>query len=350
MKKAKNQAVSDNENMLAENNRKLKATQKAENIPSEKIRGKDKEERELTFKKVLYGYDADEVASYIKELCETYESAARIHESKISSMKEELVLSNRERDSYIRKYKECAAKLNSDSAAPIIIQKDKEDKSSEYEAVIAALKGKLERAENEIEQLKQSDSRDSNKALDEYISRIGELEKENREINNRSDALQKENMQMLELNEKYSALVEEIDAVSAQLEISKAECSSKDAEINILKEEFERKIDENNALTSENESFKKKVSELEIENGVLAKHLEEDKEEIIRLKDINKQQAYEYADKINLLESEQAKSKLAMQKELKLHDYYINQAEITLAELTKQMEQVKQSLNDAQSV
>ena len=39
MKKAKNQAVSDNENMLAENNRKLKATQKAEKIVTQKIRG-----------------------------------------------------------------------------------------------------------------------------------------------------------------------------------------------------------------------------------------------------------------------------------------------------------------------
>ena len=48
----------------------------------------------------------------------------------------------------------------------------------------------------------------------------------------------------------------------------------------------------------------------------MKRRIEENKEEISRLKDVNKKQAYEYADKINSLESEQAKSKLEMQKEL----------------------------------
>ena len=64
-------------------------------------RGKESGENETLFKKVLYGYDPDEVTYYINELNHTYQTESRMHESKLSSLKEELVLSNRERILYI---------------------------------------------------------------------------------------------------------------------------------------------------------------------------------------------------------------------------------------------------------
>lgn len=354
MKKAKNDAKAENIAMPEENKQRNKAAKVQNNIPSDKIRGSQTEERVLLFKKVLYGYDPEEVNSYINELSVTYEASARNHEVKLSSMKEELVLSNRERDSYSEKYRVCKAKLDEISAqkpAEIIYQ-EKEDRSAEYEAVIAKLKQRVEQVEFENSQLKAASVKtdDSNKILDEYIGRIAFLEDENRKISINSEALGRENAELLAVAQKYDSLFGEYNVLLGQFELSKAESESKSNEIQTIKEEFERKLEEIAQISTEKENFKKKVTELEVENGVLKQRTEEKDNEILRLKDINKAQAYEYADKINQLESEQAKSKLAMQKELKLHDYYINQAEITLAELSKQMEQIKQSLNDAQSV
>lgn len=353
MKKAKNEAVTNGVRTEENKHKNKTAKSSPQNVPSEKIRGKEIEDRELIFKKVLYGYDPDEVNSYINELSATYEASARNHEAKLSSMKEELVLSNRERDSYGEKYRECKSKLDAmpEQRPAEIIYQETEDRSAEYEAVIEKLKARIEQVEFENLQLKQTaDSGDSSKKLDEYIGRIAELEEENRKISIDAEAVSRENSELRVTSQKYESLFGEYNAVLAQLELSKAEAASKKNEILLIKEELEKKLDEMNTLSSENEELRKKSAELEIGNGVLKQRLEEKENEILRLKDINKTQAYEYADKVNMLESEQAKSRLAMQKELKLHDYYINQAEITLAELSKQMEQIKQSLSDAQSV
>lgn len=345
MKKAKNQASADAEAKRTENKQN---EINAQNIPSEKIRGKDKTDRELPFKKVLYGYDPEEVAAYIGELADSYEASSRIHESKISSIKEELVLSNRERDSYIKKYKNCTEKLISQTAP--VAETAGNDKSAEYEAVIAELKEKLEQAEGESQRLKQADSQSNSKILDEYAGRIAALESESRRLSSQLQKAERENAQLLTLSQKYEGLLNEHQALYAQLELTKAKAEAKEGEVIAVSEELNRKIDEFNTLASEIESIKKKNAELETENGVLSQSLEESKSEIQHLKDINKTQAYEYADKVNALESEHAKNSLAMKKELKLHDYYISQAEITLAQLSNQMEQIKQSMNDMHSV
>ena len=90
--------------------------------------------------------------------------------------------------------------------------------------------------------------------------------------------------------------------------------------------------------------MKKLNAELEIKCSVLEQRSEENEAEIARLKDVNKQQAFEYAEKINTLENEHAKQRLESQKELKVHSYYIEQAQLTLTELQKQMNRIKDSL------
>lgn len=337
MKKNKNQSYTKPETKPDEKKINEKSNK---SIPSEKIRDKGKTVGELPFKKVLYGYDPDEVASYISELSESYEASARIHESKLSSIKEELVLSNHERDSYIRKFRECTEK----QPAPAQPQ---DDKSEEYEAIIASLKEKLELAETEKMRLAKADN---SELLNGYLGRIAVLEEENRTLSSRLQASEHKNAQILAVTEKYDSLLNNYHTVCAELELSKAEKASKENENTTLREELENKIDELNSLACENDDIKKKSAELEAENGVLSKCLEECRAEILNLKESNKMQAYEYADKINALESEHAKAELAMKKELKLHEYYINQAENTLAQLTEQMEQVKQSMNGTKSV
>ncbi|MBQ4627358.1 MAG: hypothetical protein IJB45_08930 [Clostridia bacterium] len=347
MKKAKNEAT-ENNIKSAENKQKNKS---AENTPSEKSKGKEKSERDLPFKKVLYGYDPEEVAAYIDELAETLESSTRLHESKLSSIKEELVLSNRERDSYGEKYRACMAKLEealktekTAETAPAV--EEKQDRAPELEAVIETLKNKLEKAESENVKLREMTEQKTQNAFDEYLSKIAALEGENKQISVRADALRRENSELLADCQKYDGLFGEYNEILAQLEKTKAELAAKQEEAKLLNEELEEKLREAKALSAEKESIKKKAAELEVKNDVLRQKLEENESEIIRLKDANKAQAFECADKVNALESENAKNKLALQKELQLHDYYINQAELTLAQLSKQMEQIKQSLSE----
>ena len=77
---------------------------------------------------------------------------------------------------------------------------------------------------------------------------------------------------------------------------------------------------------------------------MLEKRAAENETEIVRLKDVNKQQAFECAEKINALENEHARQRLESQKDLKVHSYYIEQAQLTLTELQKQMDRIKDSL------
>lgn len=347
MKKAKNEAAESNAK-LAESKQKNKT---AEDTPSEKTKNRDKSEKDFIFRKVLYGYDPEEVSAYIDELTQTLEASTRLHESKLSSIKEELVLSNRERDSYAEKYRNCKAELeaalkNEEHAVPVPVIEEKEDRTPEFEAVIEALKDKLEKAEAENESLRAVTEQNAQSAFDEYLSKIAELEGENRQIAFKADSLKRENNELLAVSEKYDGLFAEYNGIMAQLEKKKAELASKEDEAKLLNEELEKKLGELTALSAEKEKIKKQAVELEVKNDVLRQKLEENEEEIIRLKDANKAQAFEFADKVNSLESEQAKNKLALQKEFQLHDYYISQAELTISQLTKQMEQIKQSLGE----
>ena len=65
MKKAKNEAVAQGNAKNAESKQKNKSVQTEKNNPSDK---KEKETAEYPFKKVIYGYDPEEVAAYIAEL------------------------------------------------------------------------------------------------------------------------------------------------------------------------------------------------------------------------------------------------------------------------------------------
>lgn len=289
-----------------------------ESAPSD-IRVKDGGERELDFKKVLYGYDPDEVKAYIDDMAKSHGAAVRNYESRLSSVKEELLLSNRERDSLSEKFK----KYQAAATDGIVVQPDDkaEDKSEQYKQALIAMQERLEQAKAE-------------NAL---------LEKRNRELQAANEAAE-------EVAKKYDVLVAESKEILAQKEMMIVEVSEKEKIIQALSDEIEQKKDRINDLSLEAEEAKRAVTDLEIKIGVLARQYEEKEEENSSLKEQNKAQAYDYAEKLNKLESEQAQSKLAAQKDMQLREYFINRAELTLAELTKQMEQIKQSFSDTHDV
>jgi len=331
MKKNKTENVKNS--VLEENENTLK---------NQSARGKEKEKEETLFKKVLYGYDPEEVALHISELNNTYESAARMHESKLSSIKEELVLSNRERDFYNEKYRECKAELDKlvESGAKV----HPRDNSAEYEETIDALRKKLDLAEKENENLRRAaESKRETKAI-EYTDTIAALEKEKAQLARTLQVLKNENSELKTVAEKYNSLFDSYNSVFSQNEVLKSQLLTKEEELKTVNAQLEDKIDEIKSLYAESEDVKKLNAELEIRCSVLEKRAAENDEEIVRLKDANKQQAFECAEKINALENEHARERLESQKELKLHSYYIEQAQLTLTELTKQMEQIKGSL------
>lgn len=287
-----------------------------ETAPSD-IRVKDSGENVPEFKKVLYGYDTDEVNAYIDEMNKTHSAAARNYESRLSSVKEELLLSNRERDSLSEKYKKYQSKT---AESLLACEGEKsEDKSEELREALIALKEKLEQTETE-------------KDL---------LEKHNRE-------LKVANEEQAEISKRYTGIADKFKAVLAENELLTAETGEKEKKIQVLLKELEQKNERINALMLEAEKLKMSSTDFEIKNGVLVKQLEEKETENVSLKEQNRAQAYDFADRLNKLESEQAQSRLAAQKDMQMREYYINRAELTLAELTKQMEQIKQSFGGSQ--
>lgn len=316
MKKTKAQASAAKNDEKNANGKK--AVSGVETAPSE-IRVKESAERELDFKKVLYGYDPDEVKGYIDEMNKSHGAAVRNYESRLSSVKEELLLSNRERDSLSEKYKKYRSKAASSLLAEGGATAD--GGCEEYKEALIALQARLEQTEAEKEG----------------------LEKTNRE-------LRAANEEAAEIAKKYAALCAANKETAAENELLAADNNEKEKIIQVLMQELEQKKERINALSLEAEEAKRAGADFEIKNGVLARQLEEKETENNSLKEQNKTQAYDYAEKLNKLESEQAQSRLAAQKELQLREYFINRAELTLEELTKQIEQIKQSFVNPQGM
>lgn len=312
MKKTKTQASAT---MTDKNNTNGNAVKNAVQTAPSDIRVKDGMERELDFKKVLYGYDPDEVKAYINEMNKTHGAAVRNYESRLSSVKEELLLSNRERDSLSAKYKECCSKETGEVAASV--DKKAEDMGGKYKEALMALQTKLEQKEAE-------------RAL---------LEKENRELKAANEAV-------LQAAPKCESLERELKKVSAENALLAAEVNEKENKHQALLQELEQKSEKIKALLLETEEAKRAMADFEIKNGVLAKQLEEKEAENTALKEQNKAQAYDCAEKINKLESEHSQSRLAAQKDMQLRKYFIDRAELTLAELAKQMVQIKQAFDE----
>ena len=304
-------------------------------VNSEKIRNKDGDNGNFAFKKVLYGYDPEEVVSYINELSETAEASAKNYEFKLSAIKEELVLSNRERDSYAEKYRK--SKITQNPAET----KKTEDKS-DFEKVIEEYKIKLEQAvaENALLAEKIAD-----KGTDEEKEKIiRALETENGNLRKTADALKSENSSLSAKAEKYDGLFEQYGALLSQHELLKKENDSKTKRLEEKETELAKKLDEIKAVKGEYEESKKKYAEHEAEKAVLECRISELEKENSKLKENSEAQAKEYAEKITLLENECATGRLEMQKEQKLRAYHISQAENAVAELSRQLVQIKNTL------
>lgn len=335
MKKNKNDAV-NTKNITEENKNSLNGR----NSPSEKGDTNNNEERELPFKKVLYGFNPDEVHSFISELTKSYDASLKLHESKLSTMKEELAFSNRERDRYIQKCKEYQTEI--DRKAPPV-----EDKSDEYRT-IAQLEETVRILKAENENLRSIQAAAPSEPSEDHKEKFLSLENRNKEIETELDSVKKTNEELLMQIEKHASISDKYESAVQELEEAKLRLSNCEKELKVKCNESEEKDAKINALNNEKNEAEKKIAELEVKNNILLKRNSESEEEISKLRETNKTIIFENAERINALENEHAKSKLAIRKELKLYGYYVDRAELTVAELTKQIEQIKQSFNNSE--
>ena len=130
----------------------------------------------------------------------------------------------------------------------------------------------------------------------------------------------------------------------SQHELLKKENDSKTERLEEKETELEKMLDEIKAVKGEYEESKKKYAEDEAEKTVLECRISELEKENSKLKENSEAQAKEYAEKITLLENECATGRLEMQKEQKLCAYHISQAENAVAELSRQLVQIKNTL------
>lgn len=336
MKKNKNDAVKN-----FSTKQKNSAPVSGSDFPSETATADMPDERELPFKKVLYGYNPDEVQAFISELSQSYESSFKLHESKLSALKEELAFSNRERDRYIAKCKEQKSKNGKNTSSS-------EDKIREHEATIETLNKKLRILETENERLTAEQTPLSAVSDESHSEKLRLLEDENKELKKALVSAEKEKAELSQQLKNQEALSDGHRSVLQQLEKTKALLSEREKELKEKCDEIEKMSKKITNLISEKKDSEKKISELEIHNSVFSKRIAECEEENSKLRETNKAIIFENAEKINELESELANSKLAVQKELKLYSYYIERAELTVAELTKQIGQISFSINNSE--
>ncbi len=295
------------------------------------------EENGMPFKKVLYGYSPEEVNAFISELRRTHETTLKLHEEKLAALKDNLALSIRERDYYIEKCKKQPPEPSKDIHPS-------EKKIAEYEAAISQLYKKLKAAEEENAFLKGKLKTDNGESSEAFIKKIAELEAQSSELEETLISVKKENAHLTGQLEKITASYHEQKALILQIEETKARLASFEKELKAKQKSVEEAEEKIIAVSAERDELRSKVSELEIRNDVMNQRLTEAEEEKSALKEANKKLIFESAEKSNSLEREYAGYKLAVQKELKLYSYYADRAEQTIAELTRQISNIKQSI------
>ncbi|MBQ4337812.1 MAG: hypothetical protein IJC37_00135 [Clostridia bacterium] len=332
MKRNKNDAVV-NKDKMPENTESLSGSV----IPSEKVNTVSNEEKGLPFKKVLYGYNPEEVQSFINELTKSCEASLKLHESKLSAMKEELAFSNRERDIYIKKCKEYQSQIR-EKTLPV------EADADEYNVIIAQLRETVNALEAENEELRNRQNASCTDSVKEYTERIAMLESLNGEMKAALSCAENKNEELLQQAERFAEISDEYEAAKQKLENAESKLLLCEKELKIKCDEAEEKDAKLNACAEEKNDAQKKIAELEVENNILMQRTAESEDEISKLRETNKALIFENAEKISALENEHNKSKLEFRKERKLYGYYVERAELTVAELTKQIEQIKESV------
>lgn len=301
---------------------------------------KNAAEANITFKKVMRGFDPEEVIAYISEMSRTMQEASKVYEIRMAEMKQELTLVNRERDNLRIKCdeleKSIAAPLPEPVPEPVPVLSEFADdnrqglidelqKKLDEEAMSGATaKEELQNANMQIAELSLG-LEDKEKQLLSCLEKINILETQS----GRNDSVREQYEEALVLIENLKSQVSGLEEEKAQL-IS----DSENAEAH-----FRKALVEAGGLKTE-------LSRISVENSLLAEKNEQYKTEISELKAEAKNKAYEFAEKLSTEEDELNREKIRLQKKLQLQNYHIEQANTAVDELKKQIEQIRISFSE----
>lgn len=275
----------------------------------------------ITFKKVMRGFDPQEVLAYIEEMNRTMQDASKNYEKRMAEMKQALALANRERDTILARYGGEAAESGDSTSA-----------ADEAQVAIAGLQRKLdeERAERERMQAelqsKLEDERAARENAESDLQNAGTL----------IDTLNQRLEQYQSIQAQYEQALGNIEELKAKLQAAQEEKEQQDAEFAAAQAHYEK-------VESENGTLKTELSRVHVENALLEEKNEAYKKEIAQMKSEIKEKAYVYAEKLSAGEDELRKEQVKLQKKVQMQNYHIEQANAAIEELSRQLEAIQAS-------
>lgn len=341
------------------------------NQPQGNSSNKRVESSPITFRKSLKGFDTTEVLTYIEEREASYKAACEVYERTIEDCRRETKALADENARLTEENAALAEKSASFDEQVNEIEQDRQalERRNDEEYTIAQgriglLERKIASLEAELEQAKSAgntapDGEDGETECapaaggeaEQLKAEIEELKAENDNLRARAGQLMAENEQLkadaaraeeiipeaepAAAEEAPAGLCEETgtaDILSGEIASLNAALAGKDERIKALEEEFTQyKIDTEAALA---------------EAGNAKLQVEKDSEEITSLREINEKQAYEYAGRLNELETAAASEKLRIGKQVQLYSYHIDRISSLLEQANQQFAKAKEAVDE----
>ena len=302
---------------------------------------KNEIESSVNFKKVMRGFDPEEVIAYIDEMSKTMQEASKNYELRMAEMRQELTLTNRERDTLRRRCEEleksaAAAPPPAVVEEPAPVEKPKRGKSQQ--AQIESLQKQLEEAK-----AANASAADNVQSFSVQIASLtAELQDKEQQLAScyeRIDVLEQQSGKQESIRSSYE------DAL-AQIEQIKAEVVAVQEERDLLVTEARVTGTHLSKTEAENANLKTELGRLNVENALLTEKNEQYKKEISDMKAESKEKAYAYAEKLAAEEDALSQEKMKLQKKIQMQGYHIEQANAAVEELRKQLEQIKLSFDE----
>ena len=289
-------------------------------------------ENSIAFKKVLRGFDPDEVIAYIDEMNRTMQDASKNYETRMAEMKQELTLVSRERDNL---RKQCS-ELEQNAETPFVPQVE-EVKAEDGEKEAQSLKAELEK-ERSANTKSEKALENANGQIKELSSQLKSMEKQLSDCYKRIDEQEKKD-RTEPFREQYEEAVKQIEKLKSNADSLREKNEQLNAEASATTEHI-RKIED------ENTDIKTELSRISVENDLLKEKNGQYKKELSEMKADAKKKAYSYAEKLAAGEDELNKEKMKLEKKLQMQSYHIEQANSAIDELKKQLEQISLSSGD----
>lgn len=341
------------ENNAAESKSRVEAiTEPAESVDA----AEESDLSKVVFKKAFQGYNIADVDEYIDSQNQYHASTCAMYDEKLSELRSEVSLLNRERESLLSKIEVLQAELDkalsgeTEKAQEIPLQAEQPKEiivsgssgdNSALAAENAGLKSRVAELTYELKEQKIIN--------DELSGRVEELDKSKAEIFGLRNEIAGLNNAVSEKNERISQL-EGVETELAGLrddygkldKLYNGECEKREKAENALNEKSELLT----AGEKEQSRLRKELSDSEIRQTILHQQLKKSYDELDELRETNRAQAYEYADKLSKLQADFAAEKINLKKQLQFHLFHIRQVGELLDEVKKEYDEAEASLKD----